>query len=272
MHVVSFDASDTIGLNCRDWGRQTPFFSHFERVKAKRVAIVQSSYIPWKGYFDLIRHVDEFILYDDAQFTKRDWRSRNRIKMANGALWLTVPVEVSGKYRQCVKDARISDPGWNQRHWRSIRASYARAPFFDDYKDALEQLYLECRTPYLSEVNHCFISALCALMSIETRLTWSMDYDLPEGRTERLVAMCQQACATEYVSGPTARAYMDMSLFESIGLPVRFIDYGRYPEYPQLYPPFDHQVSIIDLLLHTGPEATRYMLSTLESAAPPQPA
>src|SRR5262249_7673543 len=144
-----------------------------------------------------------------------------------------------------------------------------RAPFFGDYKAALEELYLGCRAVYLSEVNHRFISALCALMSIDARLSWSMDYRLPEGRTERLVAMCQQACATEYISGPTAPACMDMRVLDSIGLLVRFIEYGGYPEYPQLYPPFDHHVSIIDLLLHTGPNASRYLLSSLESAAPP---
>lgn len=238
----------------------------------KRVAVVQSSYIPWKGYFDLIRHVDEFILYDDAQFTKRDWRSRNRIKTPDGPAWLTVPVQVSGKYHQSVKDARISDMEWNERHWKSIRANYARAPYFSEYKDAFEELYLGCRTDSLSEVNHRFISRICALLSIGTRLTWSMDYALPEGRTERLVAMCQQACATEYVSGPAARAYMDVTLFEQVGIPVRFIDYSGYPEYPQLHPPFDHQVTILDLLLHTGSEATRYMLPSLEAAQPPQPA
>ena len=83
----------------------------------KTVAIVQSSYIPWKGYFDLIRRVDEFILYDDVQYTRRDWRNRNRIKSLNGPLWLTVPVEVKGRYLQAIKDTRISDPRWNERHW-----------------------------------------------------------------------------------------------------------------------------------------------------------
>jgi len=107
---------------------------------SKRVAIVQSSYIPWKGYFDLIRHVDEFILFDDVQFTKRDWRNRNRIKTPQGPLWLSIPVQVKGRYLQAIKDTVVSDPAWSRTHWRTIRSNYAKAPFFPQFKDALEDL------------------------------------------------------------------------------------------------------------------------------------
>ena len=96
----------------------------------KRVAIVQSSYVPWKGYFDLIRASDEFILLDDVQFTKRDWRSRNRIKTQHGPAWLTIPVRTKGLYRQLIQDTYVSDPRWGEAHWATLRASYARAPFF----------------------------------------------------------------------------------------------------------------------------------------------
>jgi hypothetical protein len=227
---------------------------------SKRVAIVQSSYIPWKGYFDLIRRVDEFILYDDAQFTRRDWRSRNRIKTPSGAIWLTVPVHVKGKYHQSVKDVRVSEAGWNIRHWRSIHANYAKAPYFNSYKSVLEDLYVGCDAESLSEINFRFMSKLCTLLSIDARLTWSMDYDLGDGRTDRLVAMCRQAGATEYLSGPAAREYIDPKCFEDAGIELTFMDYDGYPEYQQLYPPFDHQVSVIDLLVHTGPRVLTYML------------
>ena len=105
---------------------------------AKRVAIVQSSYIPWKGYFDLMRAVDEFILLDEVQFTKRDWRSRNRIKTAQGPLWLSIPVQTKGLFHQAIKDTEISDAGWAQNHWRSISTHYAKAPHFARYRDAME--------------------------------------------------------------------------------------------------------------------------------------
>jgi len=227
---------------------------------AKKVAIVQSSYIPWKGYFDLIRHVDEFILLDDVQFTKRDWRSRNRIKTPHGSLWLSVPVQVKGRYLQAVKDTCISNPTWNRRHWRTIMAHYARAPFYSRYKDALEELFLKCDQKYLSEINFRLTSGLCGLLGITTRLSWSMDYTLVPGKTERLVGLCEQTGATEYLSGPSARSYLDRAVFEQSGIALSFFDYMGYPEYPQLYPPFDHYVSVIDLLLHTGPDAPTFML------------
>jgi hypothetical protein len=226
----------------------------------KRVAIVQSSYIPWKGYFDLIRSVDEFILFDDVQFTKRDWRNRNRIKSSSGPLWLTIPVEVKGRYLQEIKDTKVSDPHWNQRHWRSIQSSYARAPYYPAYRAQLEALYLGCDSASLSEINYRFLSGLCALLSIETPLTWSMHYAVREADpTERLVGLCRQAGATEYLSGPSARSYIDPSRFEHAGITLAYMDYNGYPEYEQLYPPFDHQVSMIDLLVHTGPAALACM-------------
>jgi WbqC-like protein len=227
---------------------------------SKTVAILQSSYIPWKGYFDLIRRADEFILYDDAQYTRRDWRNRNRIKTPGGPIWLTIPVEVKGKYLQAIKETRVSDRGWNRRHWRSIQASYARAPHFGTCKPLLEDLYLGCESSSLSEINHRFISRFCDILSIKTPITWSMSYQLAGDRTERLVALCRQAHATAYLSGPSARAYLETKAFEDAGIAVRFMDYDGYPEYAQLYPPFDHRVSLVDLLVHTGPAAADHLL------------
>jgi len=229
-------------------------------MSGKRVAIVQSSYIPWKGFFDLIRRSDEFLLYDEVQYTRRDWRNRNRIKSPNGPLWLTIPVDVKGKYLQAIKETRVSDPQWNERHWRSIQASYARAPFYRMHQPMLEELFLGCRSQSLSEINFRFIARFCELLSIPTRLTWSMDYTLGEGQTERLVALCTQAGATDYLSGPAARAYIEPKLFEQAGIGLTYMDYHGYPEYQQLYPPFDHHVSVLDMLFSVGPDASQYML------------
>ena len=228
---------------------------------SKRVAIVQSSYIPWKGYFDLIRHVDEFILFDDVQFTKRDWRSRNRIKTPQGPLWLSIPVRVKGRYFQAIKDTCVSAPGWNRTHWQTIRSHYSKAPCFTDCKDALEELFLGCDHESLSAINHRFTAGLCRMLRIETRLSWSMDYVVVPGQTERLVSLCQQAGATEYISGPAARDYIDPLQFERAGIALSFFDYSGYPEYRQLYPPFDHFVSVIDLIAHTAADAPAYMLA-----------
>jgi hypothetical protein len=228
-------------------------------MRHKRVAIVQSSYIPWKGYFDLIRAVDEFILLDDVQFTKRDWRSRNRIKTKDGLAWLSIPVQTKGRYLQRIMDTTVSDPAWGVRHWQTLRTAYARAPHFAEYAVALEPLYTAPPSDSLSRINHALITAICALLGITTPIRWSTEYRAREGRNERLIDLCVEAGATEYLSGPSAREYMDLQAFAAAGLSVQFADYGGYPEYAQLYPPFEHAVSVLDLLFCTGPRAADYM-------------
>jgi len=227
----------------------------------KKVGIVQSSYLPWKGYFDLLDRVDEFILLDDVQFTRRDWRNRNRIKTADGTLWLTIPVRAKGRFEQLVRETEVSDPDWPRRHWESIRQWYARAPFFGEYRERFEELFLGCDETLLSEVNRRFLEAIAGVLGCETTISSSADYDLVPGKTERLVGLCRQAGATSYLSGPSARAYLDEALFAEAGIAVEWMDYSNYPEYRQLFPPFEHAVSIIDLLFNEGPEAPRYMRS-----------
>ncbi|HVZ95255.1 MAG TPA: WbqC family protein, partial [Chitinophagaceae bacterium] len=130
----------------------------------KKLLITQSNYIPWKGYFDAINSVDEFVIYDDMQYTKRDWRNRNKIKTANGLQWLTIPVEVKGKYLQKIKDTKISSSKWNKEHWNAVKINYATASFFKQYKDFFEALYLNCNKAYLSEINFLFLTAICNLL------------------------------------------------------------------------------------------------------------
>jgi len=228
---------------------------------AKRIAIVQSSYIPWKGYFDLIASVDEFVLYDDAQYTKRDWRNRNRIKTPQGLLWLTIPVVVKGRFEQRICDTVVSEPDWPDKHWRSVRAHYSRAPYFSQYAARLEELFLGTTSDRLSDINRRFLLGLCGMLGITTPFTWSMDYRLDADRTGRIVSICRQAGATEYLSGPSARSYLDERQFADAGIGVTYADYSFYPEYTQLYPPFEHSVSVIDLLVHTGSSARRFTQS-----------
>lgn len=228
---------------------------------SKKVAIVQSNYIPWKGYFDLINRVDEFILFDDMQYTRRDWRNRNKIKSSQGPLWLTIPVEVTGKYFQKIKETVVSDAAWGQKHWRTITHNYSKATHFKTYQDRFEELYLGSNERYLSEINHRFLRAICQLLGIETKISWSMDYQPSEGKTERLVDLCRQAGATEYLSGPMAKDYIEAQLFEKEGIKLCYMNYSDYPEYHQLFPPFEHYVSILDLIFNEGPQATIYMKS-----------
>jgi hypothetical protein len=228
----------------------------------KTVAIVQSNYVPWKGYFDLIHLADEFVLLDDVQFTRRDWRNRNRIKTPQGPIWLTIPVEVKGRYHQTIRETKIAEPGWADRHLSSLRHSYARAPHFRELEPLLESTYSDASAESnLSAVNRVFIDAVCALLAIDSKISTSADFAFADDPTERLVTICRQAGASRYLSGPSASAYLDEERFRQHGIEVVFMSYEGYPEYPQLHPPFEHAVSILDLLLHTGPEARRFLKS-----------
>ncbi|QNK71073.1 WbqC family protein [Variovorax sp. PAMC26660] len=225
----------------------------------KKVAILQSNYIPWKGYFDLIGSVDEFILYDDMQYTRRDWRNRNQIKTPQGVQWLTVPVRVKGKYDQKIRDTEIDGSDWAAAHWKALAQNYARAPHFVEIAAWLEPLYLAASYTHLSELNRRFIEAVCTYLRIDTVISDSRDYTLVEGKTERLADLCAQAGGTEYVSGPSARDYVDESVFERSGIQLTWFDYAGYPEYPQLWGEFAHGVTMLDLLFNCGKDAGRFM-------------
>ncbi len=225
----------------------------------KSIIITQSNYIPWKGYFDSMKLVDEVILYDDMQYTKRDWRNRNQIKTPQGLIWLTIPVEVKGKFFQSIKDTKISEKNWNEKHWKTISANYAKAPYFKLYKEFFQDLYLNCNETYLSLINFRFLSAINNILSIKTPIYFSSDFRLVEGKTERLVDLCIQRKATDYYTGPAAKNYIDEEMFAASGIKVHYLDYSGYLEYSQLYPPFTHNVSVLDLLLNTGNEAYKFM-------------
>lgn len=203
--------------------------------KDKKLAVVQSNYIPWKGYFDLIAAVDEFVLYDDVQYTRRDWRNRNRIKTPQGLQWLTVPVSVKGKFHQSVRDTEIDGSAWASAHYKSLVQNYCRAPYFEEISDWLQPLYLNSAFTHLSDLNQCFIETICDYLGIDTIITRSSEYNLAEGRTERLVAICSQAGAKTYISGPTAKDYLDDEIFLKNGIEIRWFDYNGYTTYPQLW-------------------------------------
>jgi WbqC-like protein family len=228
---------------------------------AKAAAIVQSNYIPWKGYFDLINMVDEFILLDDVQYTRRDWRNRNLIKTATGLHWLTIPVEVKGRYAQKINETMVSDPGWGKKHWATIVHNYSRARCFRQVARLLEPCFLEGGEMQLSRINYRFIRAICDFLRIGTRISWSTEFPHDEGRNERLISLCKGVGAARYVSGPSAADYMDQALWGASGIAVSYIDYGGYPPYAQLHGEFQHGVSVLDLLFNEGEDAPRYMKS-----------
>lgn len=224
----------------------------------KRVAIVQSNYIPWKGFFDMVGSVDEFILFDDVQYTRRDWRNRNKIKTPQGLKWLTIPVRSKGKYDQLIIETEIDGTDWAGKHWQTIRNSYRKAPYFDQVAEVLEPLY-SAPEAMLTQLNMRFMQAIMDYLGIDTRLVLSTEYPGQGVKTDRLLSLCMSAGASTYVSGPAARVYMETDKFAARGIDVEWFDYTGYPAYPQLWGEFEHGVSVIDLMFNCGPDARRFM-------------
>ena len=225
----------------------------------KRVAIIQSNYIPWKGYFNIIRDSDEFVLLDDVQYTRRDWRNRNLIKTKSGLKWLTIPVAVKGNYNIQIKDVMTVDNSWRKKHWNEIMTAYKESTYFEMYRAPFESLYLDDDERHLSLINYKFIKLIASFLNITTPVRWSMEFNAPAEKTRRLLYICKELKATEYISGLAAKNYLDESLFEDNGVKIQWADYLNYPVYDQLSLPFEHGVSIIDLLFSQGPNSSQYL-------------
>lgn len=220
-------------------------------------AILQSNYIPWKGYFDLIASVDVFAFYDDVQFTINDWRNRNQIKTPQGPQWLSIPV--GQRIDRTIREVKLPAIPWQRKHWRTLELSYGRAPYFRETAAWLAPLYLDQVFDNLADLNRAFTKRICAELAIPTRLVGSEAYDIDGGRSGRVLDLCLKLGANRYLSGPTAKAYLEVELFGNAGVAVEWMDYSGYPTYPQMWGPFVHAVSVVDLLFQCGPSARKYM-------------
>lgn len=227
-----------------------------------RLAVLQSNYIPWKGYFDLMAMADRFVIYDSTQYTKNDWRNRNRIVAGDSVLWLTIPVKTSGKFGQPINEARIQDGQWTRKHWATISQNYARRSRFADYADAWEDAYSVAQgLSRLHDVNTHFLKVIALQLGITTPLVddrqFQLERDTPTGK---LVQMCMSAGADRYVTGPSALKYLDVKRFHDRGIAVDVIDYGHYPVYDQGWRGFEHGVSALDLLTSVGSNARSHLM------------
>ena len=228
----------------------------------KKIAILQSNYIPWKGYFDIMGSVDEFIIYDEMQYTKNDWRNRNKIKTTNGLIWLTIPVKIE-KLNQKINETKIADNKWYIKHKNSLQTNYGKATKFKECKDFIFNIYEQAsRLDYISEINYTFLNELNKFLKISTKISFSTDYNIGDGKTERLINICKQSNSNIYLSGPSAKNYIDEALFTKNNINLEWFDYIGYKEYEQLYPPFEHGVSILDLIFNTGEDAYKFLKST----------
>ncbi|MCI5058109.1 MAG: WbqC family protein [Flavobacteriales bacterium] len=222
---------------------------------SKRIFISQSNYIPWQGFFYALNQVDEFIVYDEMQYTRRDWRNRNKIKTSSGLKWLTIPVKVKGNYYQKINETMVVDNLWRHRHFESIRHSYGKSKFFKDVKAFLEDLYFGLDEQNLSEINIHFLQKICNFLKIKTVFLRSKQFELDNNRNNRLLEICKKRDATLYLSGPSARNYIDEKLFATNDIAIEWLDYSQLPKYSQLHGDFTYGVSILDLIIMNGIES-----------------
>ena len=218
-----------------------------------KIAISQSNYIPWRGYFDMINQCDCFVLYDEVQYTRRDWRNRNKIITPQGPQWLTIPVEAKGKYDQKISETLISSDDWATKHWNTIERNYKKAACFDSFGPFFASLYERgSKIKNLSELNELFITEICDVLRIDTTLRQSSEFELPDDRNDRLISICQDLGANVYLSGPAAKCYLDETQFAAKGIEVEWMTYPGYPEYQQRFGEFEGGVSIVDAILNAG--------------------
>ena len=224
------------------------------------VVILQPSYIPWRGYFHQIQKADLFVFYDDVQYDKNGWRNRNRIKTPSGTRWLTIPVHTQGVVENSVPINQVEidwTKAWNASHWDILRQFYKTAPYFKTYAPLLEPFYHR-QDHLLADLTIDLTVALARELGLKTEFVRSSSLQAHGTKTDRLVEILTQLGTTHYISGPSARDYLEEEKLAAAGISLEFIEYG-YPEYPQLYPPYDPFVSILDLLFMTGSEAVTYI-------------
>lgn len=221
----------------------------------KRVAIIQSNYLPWIGYFDLLNYVDQLVFLDTVQYTRRDWRNRNKIKSSSGAKWITIPVNAKGNYHQQIKDIVIFGDQWKKQHLDLIKSSYCKAPFFDEFMVALTELFYEKEDVYLSKLNHRVTRSIASWLRLN--IEFIPDYEcLPPDcqftKSERLAHIAKSVGATHYVSGPAAKAYLEDHHFLNFEINIEWFEYKSYPNYLQQRGEFIPNLSIIDYLFNCG--------------------
>jgi hypothetical protein len=221
------------------------------------VAIIQSNYLPWKGYFDIINDVDTFIFLEDVQYTKGDWRNRNKIKTPYGIKWLTVPVH--GSIRQTISNTKIDNSRkWAEDHKKRIHHNYARSNYYNSYKDDIFKIYSQDFAT-ISDLNIYSIRMICKLFDLQVEFRNSEDLEAQGSKDDKIIEICKMIGAKKYISGPSAKFYININKFKEAGIEVEYKDYSGYPEYDQLWNNFNHFVSVIDTIFNCGDKTPYYI-------------
>lgn len=225
----------------------------------KKIAILQSNYLPWKGVFDMIHQVDTFVFLEDVQYTERDWRNRNIIKAKDGEKWITVPIKSSNRRGQLICDVELdSSLDWQRKHFNSFQRNYGKAPFFKKYKWILEDFYLNKKWNKISDFNIYATKLLAKELGISTEFIVSTALNVTGIKDDRLIGILKKLNATHYLSGPAARNYIIPEKFKKEGIELEYIRY-EYPRYKQLYEPFNHYITVLDLMFNCGPDSPYYI-------------
>lgn len=238
----------------------------------KRVTLLQSNYLPWRGYFDFMAKSDEFIVYDSCQYTVNDWRNRNQLKTHDGVRWITVPVITKGRFRQRITEAEVADHKWIKAHLSTIAAALGKAEHGKPALTLLGECFeVAAKTRSLHEINVRFLEAIHGSLGLECRLTDDSDYDVdtigdlsPSAKVAELV---QRAGATRYLTGPRGLDYLEPTDFSTRGIAIDVLDYSTLGPYPQLYGEFVDHLSVIDLLANAGADAASYLTSTVREVS-----
>jgi len=215
-----------------------------------QISIMQPTYLPWLGYFDLIDQSDIFVILDDVQFEKQSWQQRNRIKAKNGWVWLTIPV--IQKFGQKISETRINYANrWNEKHWKSIYYNYHAAAFYHSFNERLEKIYA-MHSEFLIDFNMTIIQWFCEQLGIHPQFIRSSELSLEGTKTERLLNICQDLHADTYLSPPGSRTYLEKNnLFHNSGIELKY-QHFEHPQYSQLWGDFIPYLSVLDLLLTQG--------------------
>ncbi len=222
-----------------------------------KAAIIQSNYLPWKGYFDIIHDVDTFVFLEDVQYTKNDWRNRNKLKTPSGTEWITVPV--SGDIHKKIFETKINySQNWAIKHRKMINANYAASEYYDTYKGEILEIYSK-KFETVSELNIYAIKKISKILDINTEFINSTTLDTCGTKDDKVIEICKQIDADEYLTGPSAKTYIVNEKFEKAGITLEYKNYSGYLEYPQLWGNFNHLVSIIDLIFNCGEKTPDYI-------------
>ncbi|TAL62955.1 MAG: hypothetical protein EPN84_05780 [Legionella sp.] len=220
-----------------------------------RVAIMQPTYLPWLGYFGLMQSVDLFILLDSVQFARRSWQQRNQVKTANGPLWLSVPVLSKGKRTQLISEVEIDySQEFFRSHQKTLEINYNKTTYFQDFSPELFAT-LSDQKQHLSELTISLICWLRDTLGITTPIKLASELNGKGAKADLLASLCQEVNATEYISPPGSKEYLDESTaFSQCNIPVRYFHFS-HPEYRQCFGTFLSNMSIIDMLFNCGKDS-----------------